>query len=100
MNDNREKVDVDQSLFELGQYVAASAEGLQNEPEDYGPLRLLEILSRLGKLMGRAYDDRFMEEIAQKADEKKELLLADRQEFYDSLSEIVIEFAREAKNRY
>jgi len=31
-------------LFDLCTYIAASAEGLKDEPKDYGPLRLLEVL--------------------------------------------------------
>ncbi len=42
-------------LFELCSYIAASAEGLRDEPKDYGPLRLLEVLACLAELAASEY---------------------------------------------
>ncbi len=86
-------------LFDLCAYIAASAAGLKDEPKDYGPLRLLEVLSRLAALAAEEYGDDFLREVAEEADEGGELVLRDREGFYHFLEELVRRFAREAKNR-
>jgi len=58
-------------VFELCAYIAASAERLKNEPKDYGPLRLLEALSRLANLAATEYEDSFLKEIAAEVDVKR-----------------------------
>ena len=42
---------MDDKLFNLCVYIAASADGLKNELRGYGPLRLLEVLSQLATLV-------------------------------------------------
>ena len=86
-------------LFDICTYIVASAEKLRDEPKDYGPLRLLEVLSQLATLGATEYDDSFLREVVQRVKEKQGLVMADRKAFYDFLSQLVIQFAKEAKNR-
>lgn len=96
-NDNQEELQSE--LFHLSQYMAASAEGLRDEPKHYGPLRLLEVLKRLARLMSKEYDDEFMSQIAQDIEDNKGKVMTNKEEFYSFVNNLVIEFAREAKTR-
>ena len=86
-------------LFDICTYIAASAEKLKDEPKDYGPLRLLEVLSQLATLGATEYDDNFLREVVQQVKEKQGLVMADRRAFYDFLTQLVIQFVKEAKKR-
>lgn len=86
-------------VFELCAYIAASAEGLKDEPKDYGPLRLLEVLSRLANVAATEYEDPFLREIAAEVDVKQDLVMTDKGAFYDYLGQLVVNFVKEAKRR-
>jgi len=86
-------------LFDLCMYIAASAEGLKDEPKDYGSLRLLEVLSRLAELAATEYKYPFLEKMAKEVKEKQSLLMTDKEVFYHFLSRLVVKFAEEAKRR-
>lgn len=88
-----------EKLFNLCAYIAASAEGLRKEPKDYGPLRLLEVLSRLAELAVAEYGDSFLKEIAKDVKGNQDLVMTDREAFYHFLEQLTIKFAREAKRR-
>ena len=86
-------------VFELCVYIATSAEGLKDEPKDYGPLRLLELLSRLANLAAEEYGDSFLKKVAAEVDTKQDLVMTDRSAFYDYLGQLVVNFVKEAKRR-
>ncbi len=86
-------------LFDLCAYIAASAEGLKEEPKDYGPLRLLNVLGRIAELAAADYEDRFLRETAREVRETQNLVMRDRERFYSFLRQLVIRFAEEAKKR-
>lgn len=86
-------------VFDLCAYIAASAEGLKDEPKDYGPLRLLEVLARLASCAAAAYEDPFLKEVAAEVDAKQNLVMSDRHAFYHYLGQLVVKFTREAKRR-
>ncbi len=86
-------------LFDLCVYIAASTEGLKDEPKDYGPLRLLEVLARLAELTAAEYGDSFLKEIAEEVNGNQDLVMTDRKAFYHFLEQLVIKFAKEAKRR-
>lgn len=90
---------IQRELFDLAQYLAASAEGLQNEPKSYGPLRLLEVLNRISNLMESTYGDDFMGQVAKEVEQNKDRVMTDEEEFHKFLHRLVIKFAREAKKR-
>jgi len=89
----------EEELFDLCMYIAASAEGLKDEPKDYGPLRLLEVLERLALYAAEAYDDAFLREIASEVSESKDLVMTDNERFYGTIENLVIKFASEARQR-
>lgn len=52
-------------ILDICTYIATSAAALKDEPKAYGPLRLMEALSRLVELMGKEYEDSFLKEIVE-----------------------------------
>jgi len=89
----------DEQIFDLCMYLATSAEGLKEEPKDYGPLRLLEVLERLALLGADAYENAFLREIAEYARTKQDLVMTDTTLFYQAIEKLVIKFVLEAKKR-
>lgn len=86
-------------LFDLCAYIAASAQGLRDEPKDYGPLRLLEVLRRLAMLTAAEYRDAFLREIAEELNTKQDLVMTDKEAFYRFLEQLIIKITKEAKRR-
>lgn len=86
-------------VFDLCVYIVTSAQGLKDEPKDYGPIRLLEVLSRLADHASAETDDPFLREIAAEATTKLRLVMTDRDAFYAYLEQLVIRLVREAKRR-
>jgi len=86
-------------VFDLCVYIVTSAQGLKDEPKDYGPIRLLEVLSRLADHASAETDDPFLREIAAEAATKLGLVMTDRDAFYAYLEQLVIRLVREAKRR-
>ncbi|MCK4393715.1 hypothetical protein KAX17_12490 [Candidatus Bipolaricaulota bacterium] len=86
-------------LFDLCAYIAVSAQGLKDEPKDYGPLRLLEVLRRLAMLTAAEYRDAFLREIAEELNEKQDLVMTDKEAFYRFLEQLIIKITKEAKRR-
>jgi len=84
-------------LFNLCMYILVSAEGLRDEPKDYGPLRLLEVLSRLAELMATKYNDPFSKEVAEEVHRKQDLVMTNKEAFYQFIEQLVVKFTREAK---
>lgn len=88
-----------EELFNLCAYIAASAAGLREEPKTYGPLRLLEVLSRLARLAAAEHGDAFLREVAEEVEKKQALVMTDSEGFYRFVEGLVTQFAREAKRR-
>ena len=89
-----------ESLLDLCAYIASSAVGLREEPRDYAPARLLEILSRLAKIMDREYGDPFLQALSKEIDEDAvNLLVTDKEKFYALIGSVVLRLAKEIKKR-
>ncbi|MGC8961951.1 MAG: DUF6092 family protein, partial [Candidatus Bathyarchaeia archaeon] len=89
-------------LFELACFLAMSARGCVDEPHLYGPLRLIDGLSRLVELSGHIScisRDPFLEKIRDQIEENKALVMHNREKFIGFLDHLVLEFAREIKRR-
>ena len=86
-------------IFDLCMYIATSAEGLKDEPKDYGPLRLLEVLERLALLAAKDDQDSFLTEIAERVRRMQDLVMTDAAAFYRAIEDLVVRFALEAKER-
>jgi hypothetical protein len=86
-------------LFELIGYKLTSVRGLIDEPQLYGPFRLIDGVSRLcGYLEDRptGYGG-FFEELKGSIDEKKFVLMTDEGAFVKLLDEAVLLFTRKVK---
>lgn len=99
---NKENHTGNEYLFELATFLVMSANGCLDEPPSYGPLRLIDALSRLIDLPKYASclnEDQFLRDVKKEVDEKKDLIMSDRKGFRSFLDEMVSRFAVELKNR-
>jgi Family of unknown function (DUF6092) len=83
-------------FFDHTLYLVASARDCLDEPLIYGPLRLIEGVSRLIESLP---EDTFLQEQKQVIDREKWEVMADRDRFAEWLDEILRRFAAEAKRR-
>lgn len=98
----KEKSNGDKYLFDLAVFLATSARGCVEEPHLYGPFRLIDALSRLIELSKYAAcikEDPFLARMKRVIDEKKFLVVSDREAFKAFLDSLVGEFAKELKRR-
>jgi hypothetical protein len=82
--------------FELALYLVASARDCLDEPLIYGPLRMIEGVSRL---LARNDADEFLARAKETIDREKFKSMGNRDEFAGWLDTILREFAAEAKRR-
>jgi hypothetical protein len=86
-------------LFELTGYMLTSARGLIEEPQLYGPFRLLDGVSRLCGILEKkdiGYGD-FFSELKEKIDEKKYTVISDEDAFIRMMDDAVLDFTRKMK---
>lgn len=86
-------------LFELTGYMLTSARGLIEEPQLYGPFRLLDGVSRLCGILENkeiGYGD-FFSELKEKIDEKKYTVISDEDAFIRMMDDAVLDFTRKMK---
>ena len=91
--------DLYRGLFELTGYMLTSARGLIEEPQLYGPFRLLDGVSRLCGILEKedsGYGD-FFPELKVKIDEKKYTLMTDEDAFIRMMDDAVLYFTRKMK---
>jgi hypothetical protein len=83
--------------IELFSFMAASARGLVDEPQMYGPFRLLDSLERLIAILGEQgiLRDEFLKNQREKIMERKFLVMSDQKAFGGLLDELVNDFTRE-----
>jgi hypothetical protein len=87
---------LDRALYELLGYLLASARGLLEEPEEYGPLRLAEGAARLCALMaagGSAYTQ-VLGGLKVAIDAGKFSVQSDPQAFQETLDRAMREYTR------
>lgn len=82
------------SLEELGLFLVASAEGLFQEPQEYGPLRLLQGVTRIAQLLEGRVSHPFFETKAQEIDQNIESVMEDVDTFRRFASSLVLDFSR------
>jgi Family of unknown function (DUF6092) len=83
-------------LFDHVVYLVASARDCLDEPIVYGPLRLVEGVSRVIEALP---DDGFLQEQKRVIDSEKWEVMGDRERFAAWLDELLRAFAAEAKRR-
>jgi hypothetical protein len=92
-------IDIYRGLFELTGYMLTSARGLIEEPQLYGPFRLLDGVSRLCGILENedsGYGD-FFSELKAKIDEKKYTLMTDEDDFTRLMDDAVLYFTKKMK---
>ena len=89
-------------VFNLATYLLTSARGCIEEPLLYGPLRLIESLSRLVILPEFATcieKDDFLLAAKRKIDDNKYIVMQSEEEFTKFLDNLITEFTAELKRR-
>lgn len=86
-------------LIDLISYMTASARGLIEEPQLYGPFRLIEGVSRIcGFLEKReGVDSEFLSQLRERVDQGKFSVMFDVEAFTTMLDEAVLMIARKLK---
>ncbi len=83
-------------LFEIIGYMLSSARGLVDEPQMYGPFRLVEGVSRLCGILAEedtGYSDFFLK-LKTRIDGKKYSLMSDENTFIELMDDLVLDFTR------
>jgi len=80
------------SLEEMALFLLASAEGLFQEPQEYGPLRLLQGVTRISRLLEGRTSHSFLEAKAKEIDENIESVMEDEDAFRRFVSGLVLDF--------
>ena len=79
-------------IVKLVTYMIVSAKGLVIEPKLYGPLRLIDSVSRLVDILNRkGLATKELLELKKKIDERKMVLMSSNEEFIKLLNELVID---------
>lgn len=89
-------------VFELISYLVVSAQGLLEEPAEYGSLRIIDAAGRLANLIGNDASDEggsFLKELSAEIDEGKLLVMSNPDEYASFLESAVIKITRELKRR-
>jgi hypothetical protein len=83
-----------QSLQDFCLFLAACAEGLFQEPTEYGPLRLLQAIGRIAKLLEAVgTPDPFLSAQARNIDENIEVVMEDVDAFEEFVSSLVLKLS-------
>lgn len=82
-------------IIKLIAYMISSARGLILEPKLYGPLRLIDSVSRLIEMLNKKkLVTRELLELKKKIDSKKMVLMSDKEKFVELLDELVSDVTR------
>ncbi len=85
-------------LISICVYAVSSAIGLQDEPKEYGPLRLMELVDRIIQYCINQGDES-LQEIKDKIGEKQELVMTDPEKYYESMSEVLKSLIEKRKKK-
>lgn len=89
-------------IFELSLYLLTSARGCVGEPHIYGPLRLVEGISRLVDIYSKTNllkPDPFLQRAKKEIDENKYQVMASEDAFIAFMDKLIVEFTDELKRR-
>ncbi len=93
----------EQYIFELALFLLTAARGCVTEPHMYGPLRLVDAVSRLTDLYSKTNllkTDNFLLQAKEKVDKNKYLVMASSDDFIKFMDDLISEFTEELKKRY
>ncbi len=87
-----EKIKYEQGMIDFIAYMVTSARNLLDEPDKYGPLRLMEGVSRLCALLSEYgfTDNEFLLELKENIDQRKFSVMTDMEDFVDLMDETVL----------
>lgn len=90
-----------EELFNLMGYMLTSAKGLFSEPKEYGPLRLVEGVSRLCSILTAMDKDNrsFYLDLQAKIDESKFSVMSNKKEFERMLEHSVSKYTDKLKEQ-
>lgn len=97
-----ESKSTEERIFELSLYLLTSARGCVGEPPIYGPLRLVEGISRLVDIYSKTDSfrpDPFLQKAKKEIDENKYRVMASEEEFVAFMDKLIVEFTDELKRR-
>jgi hypothetical protein len=91
--------DLYRELMDLMGFMITSARGLLDEPQLYGPFRLIDGASKLCAIMENKVkvDNDFLERLRSKIDEGKFSVMTDVDTFKSMLDEVVLDFTKKLK---
>lgn len=90
-------------VFELATFLLTAARGCVDEPPIYGPLRLVDGVSRLADIYDHVdciESDSFLLRAKERIDERKFDVMASEERFVDFLDDLIEEFGDEIAGRY
>jgi len=93
----------EQHIFELGLFLLTAARGCVDEPHMYGPLRLVDAVSRLTDIYSKTdklKKDDFMLRAKEQIDKNKYKVMDSEKEFVAFIDKMIVEFTDELKKRY
>ncbi len=88
-------------LFELVGYMLTSARGLIDEPQLYGPFRLIDGVSRICDFLAHeetGYGD-FFDKLKKRIDKGKFVVISDEEAFVKLLDDLVLDYTRKVKDK-
>jgi hypothetical protein len=92
--------EIKKDFFELLCFILSSARGLMEEPQVYGPFRLVDTASRIISILEKyQMADDFLLKEKSKIEEGKYSVMEGEDTFRGFLDQIMLDFARELKNR-
>jgi len=92
----------EEHIFELSLYLLTAARGCVGEPHIYGPLRLVEAISRLVDIYSTTdtiHADPFLQKAKKEIDENKYQVMASEENFIAFMDKLIVEFTDEMKRR-
>ena len=99
MSDKVSIEEIRKGWLEIFCFMTTSARGLEGEPADYGPFRMIDSLEKIiGLLEKQGQADEFLKVEKEKISERKFVLLTEKDEFLRLLDELVVDFTKELKN--
>jgi len=100
---NKEPSSVEQHIFELALFLVTAARGCVEEPHMYGPLRLMDAVSRLIDLYSKTdllKRDEFLIAAKKQIEENIDKVMVSDEEFVKFMDDVVREFTDETVRRY
>ena len=92
---------ISQGVFDYTLFLLTAARGCVDEPHMYGPLRLVDAVSRIIDIFSRAnlIQDPFLTNLKKKIDEKKFVVMESEDEFVKFIDDLIATSVEEMKRR-